>query len=322
MKKVVVIGGGSGLATLLRGLRDYPLDITAVVTMTDDGASSGRLRRDFGLLPPGDIRKCIAALSENETALTDLFEYRFKKGLGLAGHSLGNLLIGAMKDMTGNFERAVEEISRLLNIKGQVLPATLDNVNLVATFEDGIKIVGESKITKYGYQHKIKQISLTKEIKTNPKVLKAIELADVIFIGPGSLYTSIVPNFLQTKMSKALTETQALRVYICNVSTERGETDGFSAGDHIKVLEKYQVNFDIVLLSSNIFPVGSGDGYVIPVSPNCGGNNHYQLIYADLINEDNPLYHDSTKLGAEAWQIIGKSKQLQKKISTIKVYEK
>ena len=313
MKKVVVIGGGSGLATLLRGLRDYPIDITAIVTMTDDGASSGRLRKDFNLLPSGDIRKCIAALSENETALTDLFEYRFKTGFGLAGHSLGNLLISAMKDMTGNFELAIEEISGLLNIKGQVLPATLDDVNLVAEFDNGKLVTGESKITKYGYLHKIKEISLTNKVKTNPKAIAALDSADVVFIGPGSLYTSIIPNFLQPKMSESLAKSEALKVYICNVSTERGETDNYSAGDHLKTLEKYSVNFDLVLLNSSNFPGGSGDGFVSPVSPDCDGNNRYQLLYADLVDETNSLYHDSTKLGVEEWRIIGKSKQLNRK---------
>ena len=310
MKKVVVIGGGSGLATLLRGLRDYPLDITAIVTMTDDGASSGRLRKDFKLLPPGDIRKCIAALSENETALTDLFEYRFRNGVGLAGHSLGNLLISAMKDLTGSFEQGIEEISGLLNIKGQVLPATLDDANLVAQFDNGKEVIGESKITSYGYKHKIVNISLTKEVATNPKALSAIEAADVVFIGPGSLYTSIVPNFLQPKMSEALAASPALKVHICNASTERGETEGFSAGDHLRVLEKYAVDFDTVLLNNHVFPEGSGDGFVAPVSLDCGDQNLYQLIYADLVNEDNPLYHDSAKLGAEAWRIVGKARRI------------
>jgi len=261
-------------------------------------------------LPPGDIRKCIAALSENETALTDLFEYRFRNGVGLAGHSLGNLLISAMKDLTGSFEQGIEEISGLLNIKGQVLPATLDDANLVAQFDNGKEVIGESKITSYGYKHKIVNISLTKEVATNPKALSAIEAADVVFIGPGSLYTSIVPNFLQPKMSEALAASPALKVHICNASTERGETEGFSAGDHLRVLEKYAVDFDTVLLNNHVFPEGSGDGFVAPVSLDCGDQNLYQLIYADLVNEDNPLYHDSAKLGAEAWRIVGKARRI------------
>ncbi len=304
MKKVVVIGGGSGLATLLRGLRDYPLDITAVVTMTDDGASSGRLRKDLKILPPGDIRKCIAALSENETALTALFEYRFKNGVGLAGHSLGNLLISAMEDLSGNFERGIEEISNLLNIKGRVLPATLEDVNLKACFDNGKCVIGESNITRYGYDHKITKLELTQKTKTNPKVLTAIAEADVIFIGPGSLYTSILPNFLQEELLNAYKKTKGQKVFICNVSTERGETDSFTVSDHIEVLEKYAVGFDTVLVNSHNFPVGSGDGFVSPVNSDCNGLERYQIIFADLVNEENPLYHDSAKLGAEAWRIV------------------
>jgi len=303
MKKVVVIGGGSGLATLLRGLRDYPLDITAIVTMTDDGASSGRLRKDLKLLPPGDIRKCIAALSENETALTDLFEYRFKSGVGLAGHSLGNLLISAMKDLTGNFERGIEEISTLLNIKGKVLPATLEDVNLIGCFDDGKCVMGESKITRYGYGHKITSLALSQKTKTNPKVLTAISAADVIFIGPGSLYTSILPNFLQNELLAVFDKSTGRKIYICNASTERGETDNFTVADHLRVLEQYKVGFDTVLVNNHDFPVGSGDGFVSPVSANCEGVERYQLLFADLVDEKNPLYHDSTKLGAEAWRI-------------------
>jgi uncharacterized cofD-like protein len=305
VKKVVVIGGGSGLATLLRGLRDYPLDITAVVTMTDDGASTGRLRKDLKLLPPGDIRKCIAALSENETTLTDLFEYRFKNGVGLAGHSLGNLLISAMKDLTGNFERGIEEISSLLNIKGKVLPATLEDVNLVACFDDDKCLVGESKITRYGYDHKIMKLELTKRTKTNPRVIVALQEADAIFIGPGSLYTSILPNFLQRELLGAFRGSTAQKIFICNVSTERGETDGFSVSDHIRVLEEYSVGFDVVLANSHDFPIGSGDGFVSPVDTECENVDRRKLILANLVDEKNPLYHDSVKLGAEAWRIIG-----------------
>lgn len=306
MKNVVVIGGGSGLSTLLRGLRDYPLNITAIVAMTDDGASSGRLRRDFGVLPPGDIRKCIAALSENETALTDLFQYRFRGGLGLGGHSLGNLIITAMKDLTGNFELAIEEISKLLNIKGRVLPVTLDDVDLVAQFDDGKKVVGQSSISRYGYKHKITDISLTKEAKTNPRALAAILTADLIVIGPGSLYTSIIPNLLQHRMCETLNESKAFKLYVCNVSTERGETTGFSVLDHVLELEKYNTNVDAVLANSRVFKRGMGDGFVEPVSFDMDKTDKYIQVTADIVNEQNPLYHDSQKLGREIVAILEK----------------
>jgi len=311
MKKIVVIGGGTGLATLLRGIRDYPIDISAIVTMTDDGASSGRLRRDVGILPPGDIRKCIAALSDDETTLTELFEYRFKKGFGISGHSVGNLLITALKEMTGSFESAIAEISSILNIHGKVLPASLTDVDLVADFEDGGKIIGESRITKYGYKHKITQISLTKPAKINPEALESIKGADVIFVGPGSLYTSVIPNFLPTKIKKTFNDSAALKVLICNVSTERGETEGFTVVDHIESLRKHGVVCDAVLVNSNALASCTGDGYVCSV-PNDSEGIDYIRIYSDLVSEENPLYHDHNKLGVAAWKIILGSQKIQK----------
>lgn len=321
MKKVVVIGGGSGLATLLRGLRDYPIDITAIVTMTDDGASSGRLRNDFNLLPPGDIRKCIAALSENETALTDLFQYRFKGGLGLGGHSLGNLLITAMRDLTGNFELAIEEISKLLNIKGTVLPATLEDIDLVARFDDGKEVIGESKITRYGYKHRITGIKLNKNAKTNPKVLESISVADLIIIGPGSLYTSIIPNFLQKKMGQTVEDSLAFKLYICNVSTERGETTGFSVADHLKELIKYGAKVDAILANNGIFPRGIGDEFVAPVEMDLENIGDHVVIVSDIVNESSPLYHDSNKLGSLIWKVITNLGKFTKSKKPAKIIE-
>lgn len=321
MKKVVVIGGGSGLATLLRGLRNYPLDITAIVTMTDDGASSGRLRRDFKLLPPGDIRKCIAALSENETALTDLFQYRFKGGLGLGGHSLGNLLITAMKELTGNFELAIEEVSKLLNIKGRVLPATLDDVDLVASFDDGKSVIGESKITEYGYRHKIDRLSLTRKARTNPRALSAILEADLIVIGPGSLYTSIIANFLQKKICQTLKDAKAAKLYVCNVSTERGETSGFNLSCHVQELIKYGVSIDMVLANSHLFSEGSGDGFVAPVALDDFGIDGMNCITSDMVDDKNPLYHDSNKLGEAVYKIVMNTRKFTKSGFSGKIIE-
>ena len=311
MKKIVAIGGGTGLSTFLRGIRDYPIDISAIVTMTDDGASSGKLRRDVGILPPGDIRKCIAALSEDETVLTDLFQYRFRRGLGISGHSVGNLLITALKEMTGSFESAIEGISHILNIKGQVIPTSLTDLDLVATFEDGKTITGESKITKHGYKSKINGMALTKTAKVNLNAIKALDYADVIFVGPGSLYTSIIPNFLPSKMQKSFESSKALKVFICNVSTERGETEGFSVTDHIEKLREYGVACDAVLINGNIFPKCSGDGYVCSVIDDSTGTNITRII-SDLANSQNPLYHDSVSLGKAAWRIILSSQKIQK----------
>jgi len=321
MKKIVVIGGGSGLATLLRGLRDYPLDITAIVTMTDDGASSGRLRKDYKILPPGDIRQCIAALSENETSLTELFQYRFKGSLGLDGHSLGNLLIKAMRDLTGSFELAVEEISSLLNIKGRVLPSTLDDVNLVAKFDNGKTIVGESSITKYGYKHIISGITLTKKAKTNPRALAAISAADLIIIGPGSLYTSILPNFLQSKICKTLAIAPGHKLYVCNVSTERGETTGFPLSRHVSELIKYGITLDSVLANSHSFPAGTGDGFVAPVVADFDNIQHILRLSADIVNRDKPLYHDGQKLGEVVWKLLPKIDRFTKSKNDGKIIE-
>lgn len=307
MKKIVAIGGGSGLSTLLRGLRDYPLEITAIVTMTDDGASSGLLRKDFGILPPGDIRKCIAALSEDETLLVNLFQYRFKKGFGLKGHSLGNLLIGALKEITGSFEAAVGEISDILKIKGTVLPASLSDIHLVAKFEDGREIQGESKITKYGYKHKITKIKLNKAAKANKKALEAISAADVILVGPGSTFTSVLPNFLIRALLKEYNASEALKIYIGNISTERGETENFPLSEHMQIFENYGIFFDQILANSKLFPKNSGDGFLTPVLIDVPG-----VIKANLIDERNLLYHDPEKLATVLWKIILNAKKHKK----------
>lgn len=304
MKKIVVIGGGTGLSTLLRSIKDYPLDITAVVTMTDDGASTGRLRKDLKILPPGDIRKCIAALSSNEGFLLDLFQYRFPRGLGLKGHSFGNLWITALKEMTGNFETAIEETSRILAIKGAVLPSTLEDVDIIAEFDDRKRIKGESKIVRYGYQHQIKKIHLSKKAEANPKAIDAIKKADYIFIGPGSLYTSIIPNFLLDKIKDAVRQSEAPKAYISNVSTERGETDNLGLHGHCQILHENGVYPDAVIFNNRYFPPGAGDGYISPVLLDCLLCMKCNVIEVDLLNNENPLYHDEEKLGTALYKLI------------------
>ena len=300
MKKVVAIGGGTGLATLLRGLKKYPVEISAIVTMTDDGASTGRLRREMGVLPPGDIRKCIAALAENESELLDLFNYRFKKGFGIAGHSMGNLFLTALKDTTGSFEGAIEKASELLNIKGRVIPATLEDVHLGAEFDDGSRVMGEHKITQYGYGIKIKNVFLSKDAKSNPRAVSAIKNADIILVGPGSLYTSVIPNFLHPEICQALKKSKAKKIYICNVSTERGETEKFKVSDHLSSLSDVGINFDITLANSKMFPKGSGDGFVDPVEIDTFKN----IVSSELSDSENPLYHDPDKLAKAVFDII------------------
>ncbi|MEB3180917.1 MAG: gluconeogenesis factor YvcK family protein [Nostocaceae cyanobacterium] len=235
--KIVVVGGGSGLSTLLRGLKTYSANITAIVTVADDGGSSGRLRREIGVLPPGDIRNCLAALADEEKLLTELFQYRFQAGDGLVGHSFGNLFLTAMSEITGDLERAVAASSQVLAVRGQVLPATLSDVRLWAELADGRRIEGESNITKAGGT--IIDIGCTPEKPPAlPAVIKAIQEADYIIIGPGSLYTSIIPNLLVPEIANAIAESLAPRIYVCNVMTQPGETQGYTVADHIRALDK------------------------------------------------------------------------------------
>jgi uncharacterized cofD-like protein len=253
--RVVVLGGGTGLSTMLRGLKQYTSNIVAVVTVTDDGGSSGKLTKQLNMLPPGDIRNCLVALADSEATMTDLFQYRFRGGgasEGLRDHAFGNLLIAAMCDITGgDFEKAVQQTSRVLNIRGRVLPSTLRHVTLRGEMEDGTFIDGETNIAHSPL--KIKRIHLSSE-ETQPldEVLEAIELADVIVIGPGSVYTSVIPNLLVAGIPEALRSSKAKKVYICNVMTQRGETDGFSASDHLKAIEGHVPRriFDYIMVNT------------------------------------------------------------------------
>ncbi|MCT7950464.1 YvcK family protein [Ancylothrix sp. C2] len=234
--KIVAIGGGTGLSTLLRGLKKYSANITAIVTVADDGGSSGRLRREIGVLPPGDIRNCLAALADEEKLLTELFQYRFKAGNGLIGHSFGNLFLTAMSDIEGDLEQAIAASSKVLAVRGQVLPATLTDVNLWAVLSDGRRIEGESSITEAGGN--IVKIGCTPaNPPALPKALQAIREADLIIIGPGSLYTSVIPNLLVPEIAEAIEQTKVPRIYICNIMTQPGETQDYSVGDHIKAID-------------------------------------------------------------------------------------
>ncbi|KAB8316769.1 YvcK family protein [Tolypothrix campylonemoides VB511288] len=234
--KIVAIGGGTGLSTLLRGLKVYSANITAIVTVADDGGSSGRLREEFGVLPPGDIRNCLAALADEEKLLTELFQYRFKAGEGLLGHSFGNLFLTAMSDITGDLERGVAASSKVLAIRGQVLPATLSDVRLWAELSDGRRIKGESKITEAGGTI-VKIGCIPENPPALPAAIKAIKEADYIIMGPGSLYTSVIPNLLVPEIADAIAASQAPRIYVCNIMTQPGETQGYTVADHIRAID-------------------------------------------------------------------------------------
>jgi uncharacterized cofD-like protein len=233
--KIVSVGGGTGLATLLTGLKEYTSNITAIVTVADDGGSSGRLRQQFDILPPGDIRNCLVALADASTMMRDLFQFRFEKGSDLAGHNFGNLFITVMTRLTGDFEKAIRETSKVLALRGQVIPSTLNNVVLVAEHKDGSVTEGEDKIPKANKP--IDKVFLRPGgSEATPEALRAIREADLIVLGPGSLYTSIIPNLLIKDITGAIAASRAIKVYVCNVMTQPGETDGYTASNHIKAL--------------------------------------------------------------------------------------
>lgn len=255
--KVVIIGGGTGLPVLIRGLKQYPIDITAIVTVADDGGSSGRLRNGMNIPPPGDIRNVLAALSETEPLIEEMFQHRFSSANSseLSGHSLGNLILAAMTSITGDFVHAIQEMSKVLNVKGKVLPAANQSVVLNAEMSDGTIVSGESKIPNSG--KRINKVFLTpRDIKPLPETVHAIRQADLIIIGPGSLYTSILPNLLVPKLGTEVCRSRARKVYVCNVMTQAGETTNFSASDHIKVLYEHMkcAFIDTILVNSQEIP--------------------------------------------------------------------
>jgi len=233
--KIVAIGGGTGLSTLLRGLKRRTSNLTAVVTVSDDGGSSGRLQKELGVLPPGDVRNCLVALADNEALVTDLFRYRFQEGEGLTGHSFGNLFLAAMTGITGNFDIAIKESSRVLNIVGRVLPATLSVARLCAELDDGSIVEGESAIPLA--QRPIKRVFFDPaRVEPLDEVVQAIREADAIVLGPGSLFTSILPNLLIERITSEIEASSAIKMYVCNVMTQPGETQGMTAAQHVETL--------------------------------------------------------------------------------------
>ena len=291
--KVVVIGGGTGLSTMLRGLKQYTSHITAIVTVGDDGGGSGKLREDLGMLPPGDIRNCILALADTEPLMEDLLQYRFTEG-SLKGQCFGNLFLAAMAGISENFEDAVQKMSSVLAVKGKVLPVTLDDMKLIAELENGEIIEGESKIPSEVIVRKtrIKKIAI-KPIDAKPleEAIKAINNADVIIMGPGSLYTSIIPNLLVKGIPEAICKSPAKKVYISNVMTQPGETDGFKVSNHLKVLMDYGVaeNIDYVIANNGIIPSDIKEKYakenaeLVVLDYENISNLNVNVIEADLI---------------------------------------
>ena len=258
--KITAIGGGTGLSTMLRGLKKYTRNLTAVVTVADDGGGSGVLRRDIGMPPPGDIRHCMEALANVEPIMQRLLTYRFTEG-GLAGQSFGNLILAALNGVTGSFEEAVSQMSQVLAITGRVLPVTNDNVALEATFENGTRVLGESKISAFKKEQdcRIESVRLLPEHPLAlPAAIQAIEEAELILLGPGSLYTSVIPNLLVDGIARAVCASKALKIYICNIMTQDGETEGMTASDHVAALLRHSGPGLVDVCLCNSAPVRPG----------------------------------------------------------------
>ena len=303
--RIVAIGGGTGLGVLLRGLKTYTNNITAVVTVTDDGGSSGRLREELGLMPPGDIRQCLAALADSESLMQDVMEYRFSRGQGLQGHSLGNLLIAAMADLNdGNFERGVNDLSEVLRVRGRILPSTLTDLRLAAQMDDGSIVRGESRIRSAGKP--IARVLIEpRYVAANDEALKELLAADMIVLGPGSVHTSVLPNLLVGDIATAVRASSAVKVYVCNVATEPGETDGYSLADHVTSLTSHVGPglFQYTLVNSNTrLGVEPGSGSrIVECDPAVQVElleTGVQAVTADVVDHNDPRHHDSETLAA------------------------
>ena len=309
--RIVVIGGGTGLSTMLRGLKEYTSNITAVVTVTDDGGSSGALQRNLGMLPPGDIRNCIVALADEETLMTELFQHRFDVGEGLTGHSFGNLLIAAMTDITGDFEEAVKETSKVLAIRGRVMPSTVQNVTLRAELADGSVVEGETRISESAQP--IRRISLVpRHVRPLQEALEAIRLADAIIVGPGSVYSSVIPNLLVDGMADAIVASNAVKIYVCNVMTQPGETDHYRASDHVKAVVEHSGKrvFKHVLVNKEVPSMRLLEKYrregAELVSPDVDVIREmgYKPITGGLINQTEVVRHDPQKLAQAIVRLV------------------
>ena len=298
--RVVVIGGGHGIATVLRGLKEHTNNLTAVVSVADDGGSSGELRRNLGILPPGDIRNCLAALSDDEALLTQLFQYRFGEDTGLGGHSFGNLFITALTDVTGSFEKAISESGRALSVHGQVLPSTLHNVRLVADVrlpnaQAEVRVEGESQIPRTA--GRVRRVWLEPDnASAYPPVIQAVLAADMIVIGPGSLYTSILPNILVSDLLEAIRSSRALKIFVSNITTQQGETDMYTTGDHIRSIEELAGSELVDVIICNSWYDANFDNGIQWVRVDESLERDPRLYLSDLADHQRPEYHDAVKL--------------------------
>lgn len=329
--RIVAIGGGTGLSTLLRGIKCYTSNIAAIVTVADDGGSSGILRHDLGMLPPGDIRNCILALANTEPIMEKLMEYRFNEG-SLKGQSFGNLFIAALNDICGSFDNAIKEISNVLAVTGNVIPVTLDKVTLFAELEDGAVIKGESQIPikQYNLNKRIKRVFLEPHnCKAMPEALEAIKNADAIILGPGSLYTSIIPNLLVKGIAREIKKSNAMKIYVCNIMTQQGETLGYSLYDHIRAINEH-ANQDIieyVIANYGKIPKDMAVRYseenaeeVVIDEENLQGKK-IKLVRGNFVNIDKDyIRHDYYALARCLFQLINEEKIVNEKKRILDYY--
>ena len=307
---ITVIGGGHGLSVLLRGIKSSTNNVSAVVTVADDGGSSGRLREELGIIPPGDLRNCLVALADTEPLMEKLFQYRFEGNTALAGHSFGNLFIAAMNEVTGDMETALKESSKVLAVKGRVIPASKESVRLDAVMTDGTVVEGESQIPEA--HKKIRRVQLfPKKVEAVPAAIEAIENADAIILGPGSLYTSIMPNLLVDGVAKALRTSRAIKIYICNVMTQPGETDNYTASAHAKAILDHAGKgaIDYVLVNSAPLPqefLDANNAAQVEVDEDKINAMGMGLIKSDLISDTDAGRHDPDKLCKAVIDIIYK----------------
>ena len=323
--RVVAIGGGTGLSTLLSGLKNYTKNITAIVTVTDTGGSSGRLRDELDILPPGDIRNCLVALADAEPLMLELFQYRFENGHGLKGHSFGNLFITALSKVTGDFDKAIKESSKVLAIRGSVIPSTLEKVALVGEFEDGKVVEGETNITARSVA--LKRVWLKPEdCRATEEALDAIDNADLIIYGPGSLYTSVLPNLLIKDIMDRILECEARKFYIANVMTQPGETDGFSVFDHLSQLIQHTDPriIDVVFVNTAIIPdylltrYGSQNAYPARLDVDLIRERGYEVVEAEMVRLGEQVRHDPEKLAKFIFEEFFQLNTKEGKVSVLK----
>ena len=312
-QNIVTIGGGHGLSSLLRGLKKVTRNITAVVTVADNGGSSGALRRDMGILPPGDIRSCLTALADDEEFMTQVLQYRFSSASGVGQHNLGNLLLTALADITGSFEQGVHELASILAIRGTVTPSTLANINLAADIEvekDGQKsverVTGESEITET-YGHILRCWIEPENVSANPEAIRAILNADLILMGPGSLYTSILPNLLVSGIANAVAASSAKKLYICNLTSQPGETDNMDSADHLEIISSYLPDTRLDGIVCNNFYPEALPNHVTWCKISSKKDFGIKIFEDNLIDENYPWRHDPDKLTnvlIQAWEAL------------------